>query len=249
MPTLIVVESPTKAKTITRFLGSNYRVVASMGHVRDLPAKDLGYDEQTFEPHYVNAEGRTDAVKTLRKAASGAQEVIIATDPDREGEAIGWHVAQVLGLRGGIKRLEFHEITKGRYRAGTRPSALLNMDLVNAQQARRILDRIVGYKLSPLLWRKVQRGLSAGRVQSVAVRVICDREREIEAFVPQEFWTIDATFAKQAATTDAKQEFIARLHHVSGKKPQIDSRDEADSIKGICWKARVSPSKICARTV
>jgi len=232
MSTLIVVESPTKAKTITRFLGAGYTVVASMGHVRDLPKSELGYDEQTYEPTYVNSTGRTDAVKILKKAAAGAGEVIIATDPDREGEAIGWHVAQVLGLRGQVKRLEFHEITKSAIQDALAHPRTLNMDLINAQQARRVLDRVVGYKLSPLLWRKVQRGLSAGRVQSVAVRIICEREREIEAFTPQEYWTVDATFTPTTAAPDARS-FMARLHQVAGKKPQITSREEADRIKAL----------------
>ena len=226
MPKLIVVESPTKAKTIGRFLGAQYRVVASAGHVRDLPKKDIGYDAETFEPQYEVIADKKNAVKTLKDAARGVDEVLIATDPDREGEAIGWHVAALLGLKGDVKRLEFHEITQKAIDAALANPRTIDMNLVNSQQARRLLDRIVGYKLSPVLWRKVKRGTSAGRVQSVAVRVICDREREVLDFTPKEYWTIAGLFTPSNAGREPS--FTTMLTRWDGKKAEISATAEAE---------------------
>jgi DNA topoisomerase-1 len=225
MSKLIVVESPTKARTIGRFLGSDYRVVASSGHIRDLPKRSIGYDEQNFEPQYEVIATKKNAIKALRDAAHDADEVIIATDPDREGEAIGWHVASVLGLKNDVKRMEFHEITQKAVDAALAHPRRLDMNLVNSQQARRVLDRMVGYKLSPVVWRKVQRGTSAGRVQSVAVRVICDREREIQNFVPREYWTIDGLFTPSNAGREPA--FTATLTRLDDKKAELGTEAEA----------------------
>jgi len=228
MPKLIVVESPTKAKTIGRFLGAQYRVVASAGHVRDLPKKGIGYDPATFEPAYEVIADKERAVKALKDAARGADEVLIATDPDREGEAIGWHVAELLKLKGDVKRLEFHEITQKAIDAALAHPRTLDMNLVNSQQARRLLDRIVGYKLSPVVIRKVQRGTSAGRVQSVAVRVICDREREILDFTPKEYWSIAGLFTPSNAGREPL--FTAMLTRWEGKKAEIGTTAEAEEV-------------------
>jgi DNA topoisomerase-1 len=193
---LVIVESPTKARTISKVLGRSYRVVASGGHVRDLPKTKLGVDtDNGFEPQYLVPRDKTSTVKNLRTQVQEATTVYLATDPDREGEAIAWHIVEATGARSGnrkISRIAFHEITPEAINDAVAHPRELDMDLVNAQQARRILDRLVGYKLSPLLWKKVQRGLSAGRVQSVAVRLVVEREREIEEFVPVEYWTIEA---------------------------------------------------------
>ena len=228
MPKLIVVESPTKAKTIGRFLGAQYRVVASSGHIRDLPKKGIGYDAATFEPEYEVIEAKKNAIKGLKDAARGADEVLIATDPDREGEAIGWHVAEILKLKGEVKRLEFHEITQKAIDAALLHPRTIDMNLVNSQQARRLLDRIVGYKLSPVVIRKVQRGTSAGRVQSVAVRVICDREREILDFTPKEYWSIAGLFTPSNAGREPS--FTAMLTRWEGKKAEIGTTAEAEEI-------------------
>jgi len=228
MPKLIVVESPTKAKTIGRFLGAQYRVVASAGHIRDLPKKSIGYDAETFEPQYEVIDNKKNAIKSLKDAARGADEILIATDPDREGEAIGWHVATVLGLTGDVKRLEFHEITQRAVDAALANPRRLDMNLVNSQQARRLLDRIVGYKLSPVVWRKVKSGTSAGRVQSVAVRVICDREREVQNFVPKEYWTLAGLFTPSNAGREPA--FTAMLTHWEGKKAEIVDTATAETV-------------------
>ncbi len=190
---LVIVESPSKASTIKSYLGSNYKVIASKGHVRDLPKSTLGVDiDNGFSAHYINIRGKGDLIKDIKKEAKNATKVFLATDPDREGEAISWHLAETLGIPvENTKRVTFNEITKTAVKAAIKNPTTVNMDLVNAQQARRILDRIVGYKLSPFLWKKVKSGLSAGRVQSVVTRVIVDREEEIRAFVPDEYWTID----------------------------------------------------------
>src|SRR3989339_1001337 len=195
---LIIVESPTKANTITKFLGKEYEVDSSFGHVRDLPKSELGVDvENDFEPHYVIPKKAQKQVTKLKKEAEKAEEIILATDEDREGEAIAFHLVEALKLKdklqeGKIKRIAFHEITKEAIEKALKNPREIDMNLVDAQQARRVLDRLVGYKLSPLLWKKVARGLSAGRVQSVAVRLIVEREREIEAFKPDEYWSIEA---------------------------------------------------------
>ncbi len=199
MAHLVIVESPSKAGNIKSYLGSNYKVMASTGHVRDLPKSSLGVDiENGFEAHYINIRGKGDLIKTLKKEAKAADRVYLATDPDREGEAISWHLAAALGLPDEkIRRVTFNEITKSAVKEAIKHPRAIDMDRVNSQQARRILDRIVGYKLSPFLWKNVRSGLSAGRVQSVAARIIVEREEEIRAFVPQEFWTVDALLEKQ----------------------------------------------------
>ena len=191
---LVIVESPAKVKTIKKFLGSNYVVMASNGHVRDLPKSQLGIDiEHDYEPKYITIRGKGEILAALRKEVKKADKVYLATDPDREGEAISWHLSQALKLeKKKTYRISFNEITKTAVKASLKNAREIDTDLVDAQQARRVLDRIVGYKISPLLWAKVKRGLSAGRVQSVALRIIADREDEINAFIPEEFWTLDA---------------------------------------------------------
>ena len=190
---LVIVESPAKVKTIKKFLGKNYEVVASNGHVRDMPKSQLGFDvENNYEPKYITIRGKGDILAKLRKEVKKADKVYLATDPDREGEAISWHLSQALKLENKkVYRISFNEITKSAVKASLKQAREIDMNLVNAQQARRMLDRMVGYRISPLLWAKVKRGLSAGRVQSVALRIICDREEEINAFIPEEYWTLD----------------------------------------------------------
>ena len=187
---LIIVESPAKANTIKKFLGGNYKVMASMGHIRDLPKSKLGVDiEHDFEPEYINIRGKGDLIKSLKKEAKSAKKVYLATDPDREGEAIAWHLSHILEIpEDSVCRVTFNEITKETVQKSIKEPRMIDMNLTDAQQARRVLDRIVGYKISPILWKKVKRGLSAGRVQSVAVKLIVDREEEIEKFIPQEYW-------------------------------------------------------------
>ena len=196
--TLVLVESPTKAKTIERYLGRGYTVRASMGHLRDLPKSQFGIDvENNFEPKYINIRGKGDLIKALKKDAAKADKVYLASDPDREGEAIAWHLAHIFDIDAESPcRIVFNEITKPAIQAAIKEPHPINIDRVDAQQARRMLDRIVGHKLSPLLWRKVRKGLSAGRVQSVTVKLICDREKAIQAFVSQEYWTIDLKLKK-----------------------------------------------------
>ena len=191
---LIIVESPAKANTIKKFLGGNYKVMASMGHIRDLPKSKLGVDiEHDFEPEYINIRGKGDLIKSLKKEAKSAKKVYLATDPDREGEAIAWHLSHILEIpEDSVCRVTFNEITKETVQKSIKEPRMIDMNLTDAQQARRVLDRIVGYKISPILWKKVKRGLSAGRVQSVAVKLIVDREEEIEKFIPQEYWNIYA---------------------------------------------------------
>ena len=195
---LVVVESPAKAKTIKKYLGKNYTVLASNGHIRDLPKSQLGIDvENNFEPRYITIRGKGDLLTKLKKEAKAAKKVFLATDPDREGEAISWHLATSLEIdEKNTYRITFNEITKTAIQNAVKNPRAIDKDLVDAQQARRALDRIVGYKISPLLWKKVKKGLSAGRVQSVATRLVVDREREIEAFIPQEYWRIDAKLNK-----------------------------------------------------
>ncbi len=227
---LVIVESPAKAKTISKILGRNYKVVASVGHVRDLPKSRLGVEiENDFEPDYINIRGKGPLIKDLKKEAKKADKVFLATDPDREGEAISWHLAYILGLDENEKyRVEFNEITKERIKQAIKSPRNLDKNLVDAQQARRILDRLVGYKISPLLWKKIKKGLSAGRVQSVAVKLICDRESEIDEFIPVEYWTIKALLNKD------EQGFESNFYGVekNGKdeKLQINSKSESDSI-------------------
>lgn len=223
---LIIVESPAKTKTLKNFLGADFTVEASMGHVRDLPKSRLGVTvEKDFEPQYVSIPERRDVLKKLKEAASKAEAVYLASDPDREGEAIAWHLREVLKLNN-AKRIQFNEITRSAVLEGLQNAHEINIDLVNAQQARRVLDRLVGYKLSPLLWRKIKRNLSAGRVQSVAVRLICDREREILAFVPVEYWSITATLTPK----DKVHLFEAKLLSRNGAKLEIHNKQESDDL-------------------
>jgi len=229
---LIIVESPTKAKTIKKFLPARFVVKASVGHVRDLPKSTLGVDVLNgFTPRYLTIKGKGDIIKDLKAAAKGASEVYLATDPDREGEAIAWHLAELLKLEN-PKRIELHEITKDAALAALKDAHAIDMPRVNAQQARRILDRLVGYKISPLLWAKVRGGLSAGRVQSVAVRLIVDREREIRAFLPREYWTITAQLAQLAHDLDAPAPMVfpADLLQIDGVKAEITNGDQAAEI-------------------
>jgi len=225
---LVVVESPTKARTLKKLLDRRYDVVASMGHVKDLPRSQLGVDvEHEFTPKYVVPKGKGPVIKELKSAAKKASAVYLATDPDREGEAISWHLATILQqVNPKIKRIEFHEVTKDAVRRALQAPRDIDISRVNAQQARRVLDRLVGYKLSPLLWRKVRGGLSAGRVQSVAVRLICERESEIEAFVPQEYWSIAARLTRLGDETP----FVARLVTKGGDKITIGNQAEADAL-------------------
>ena len=223
--TLVIVESPSKAKTIGKYLGSRYNVIASVGHVRDLPKSKLGIDiDDNFEPQYISIRGKGDLIKSLKKEASKASKVYLATDPDREGEAISWHLAFLLDLDPEEAcRIEFNEITKDTIKEAIKHPRKINMGLVDAQQARRVLDRLVGYQISPLLWRKVRKGLSAGRVQSAALKIICDREREIEKFEPKEFWNITAEFKKG-------KKFQAKLAEASGKKIVVENKAQNDNI-------------------
>ena len=229
MPKLVIVESPAKAKTIGKYLGRGYKVTASMGHVRDLPASTLGIDvENGYTPKYITIKGKQKLVKELKAEAKKCDGVLLATDPDREGEAISWHLANILGLDPSApNRVTFDEITKKGVKEGMAHPRAINIDLFNAQQARRELDRLVGYKLSPFLWKKIRRGLSAGRVQSVAVRLIRDRELEIENFKPDEYWNIDALLNPQGE----KGEFTARLAATAdGKKLTVTNKQQADGI-------------------
>ena len=223
--TLVIVESPSKAKTIGRYLGSNYKVIASVGHVRDLPKSKLGIDvENDFEPQYISIRGKGALIKELRKEAKKASKVYLATDPDREGEAISWHLAYLLGIDPKKPcRITFNEITKDKIKEAIKQPRSIDLNLVDAQQARRVLDRLVGYQISPLLWRKVRRGLSAGRVQSAALKIICDREDEIRNFDPKEYWTIQADFLKERA-------FSAKLFQKNGKKITVNNKEENDQI-------------------
>jgi len=226
---LVVVESPAKARTINKILGSSYTVKASNGHVRDLPKNELGVDlDQDFAPKYVRLRDAAKPVKAIKEAAAKADRILLASDPDREGEAIGWHVAELLkDCKKPIERIVFNAITKRNVQEATRHPRPIDENLVNAQQARRILDRLVGYKISPLLHLGIQRGLSAGRVQSVAVRMVCDRETEIRAFVPKEFWTLDALLG-----TQKEEEFVARLHRIAGEKAEIGSEAAMQEVLG-----------------
>lgn len=228
---LVVVESPAKAKTIERILGPDYKVMASMGHLRDLPKRTMGVDiENGFTPEYVNSTERANVIKDLQKAANQCCDILLATDPDREGEAISWHLSKLLDVNPEDKvRIAFHEITPPAIREAIQDPEPIDLDRVDAQQARRVLDRLVGYKLSPWLWRQVYRGLSAGRVQSVATRLICEREEEIRAFVPVEYWTIEALYK-----TEKNEPFKAKLTQIDGKDAELHNGEETDAaVKGI----------------
>ena len=239
---LIIVESPAKANTIKKFLGGNTKVVASMGHVRDLPKSKLGIDiEHDFEPEYINIRGKGDLIKSIKTDGKKAGKIYLATDPDREGEAIAWHLAKILeDDKDKITRVTFNEITKSAVQKAMKEPRNIDMNTVDAQQARRVLDRIVGYKISPLLWKKVKRGLSAGRVQSVAVKLICDREEEIEKFVPQEYWNLYANLKDEKS----KKEFEARFYGKNGKKQEVNSKEEVDKILKNLEKAKYVVTEI-----
>ena len=225
---LIIVESPAKANTIKKFLGANTKVLASMGHIRDLPKSKLGVDiEHDFEPEYINIRGKGDLIKSLKKEAKSADVVYLATDPDREGEAIAWHLAKILEIpEDSVCRVTFNEITKEAVKESIKQPRKIDMNLTDAQQARRVLDRIVGYKISPLLWKKVKPGLSAGRVQSVAVKLIVDRENEIRNFIPEEYWNIYATLLDEKS----KQDFVAKFYGKNDKKVELHKKEEVDEI-------------------
>ena len=225
---LVIVESPSKIKTIKKFLGSNYEVVASNGHVRDLPKSSMGFDvEHDYEPHYITIRGKGDILAKLRKEVKKADRVYLATDPDREGEAISWHLAAALKIADkDVYRITFNEITKNAVQASLKHPRKINQDLVDAQQTRRIMDRMVGYRISPLLWAKVKRGLSAGRVQSATLRMICDREDEINAFVPEEYWTLDA----QLRLAGEKKPMLAKYYGTKDKKEDITCKEQMDKV-------------------
>ena len=239
--TLIIVESPAKANTIKKFIGGNTKVVASMGHIRDLPKSKIGVDLKTLEPQYINIRGKGDLIKSLKKDAKSAKKIYLATDPDREGEAIAWHLAHILGIdEKSICRVTFNEITKGAVKNAIKNPRTIDMNLTDAQQARRVLDRIVGYKISPVLWKKVQKGLSAGRVQSVAVRLIVEREEEIENFIPEEYWNIYANLK----TKKSKTTFEAKFYGKNDKKVELHSKEEVDKILKDLEKAKFIVNEI-----
>ncbi len=229
---LVIVESPTKAKTISKFLGKKYQVMASVGHLRDLPKSRIAVDiEHDFTPQYTNIRGKADLIKELKKKAADADKVFLATDPDREGEAISWHLAYLLGIDEQSEcRVSVNEITQNAVKDAIKHPRKIDMELVDAYQARRILDRVVGYKISPILWKKVKKGLSAGRVQSVVARLICDREEEIEAFVPKEYWSIEALLQKQDEKPLKKNEFTAKFYGSKSAKMVLNNKEEADKV-------------------
>ena len=248
--TLVIVESPSKAKTIGRFLGSRYKVIASVGHVRDLPKSKLGIvlpedlekagneGKEAFDPQYINIRGKGDLIKELKKEAKNASKIYLATDPDREGEAISWHLAYLLGIDQDTPcRIVFNEITSEAVKKAIKNPRTIDLSLVDAQQARRVLDRLVGYQISPLLWRKIARGLSAGRVQSAALKIICDRENEIKDFKPEEYWNLIATFKKG-------KNFTAKLTEYKGKKITVRSKEESDRILDELAKGEYKVTKL-----
>ncbi|WP_291560241.1 type I DNA topoisomerase [Clostridium sp. UBA2485] len=225
---LVIVESPAKAKTIRKYLGKNYIVEASMGHVRDLPKSQLGVDiDNNYEPKYITIRGKGELLEKLKKEAKKSEKVYLATDPDREGEAISWHLAKALKISEDEKcRIEFNEVTKTAVKAAIKNPRQINENVFDAQQARRVLDRLVGYEISPILWRKIKWGLSAGRVQSVALKIICDREKEISEFIPKEYWTVECDVFKDSQ----KESFVIKLHSKDGEKIEISSKEESDKI-------------------
>lgn len=237
---LVIVESPAKAKTIGKYLGKNYTVEASMGHVRDLPKSKLGVDiEDNFNPKYITIRGKGELLDKLKKAAKKADKIYLATDPDREGEAISWHLANILKIsEDETCRIVFNEITKSAVKASIKAARKIDLDLVDAQQARRILDRLVGYEISPILWKNVRWGLSAGRVQSVALKLICDKEEEVKAFIPKEYWTVDCNLKKE------KKKFDVKLTTYKGKKIDITSKEEADEIINKLKKSEFKVMKV-----
>lgn len=241
---LVIVESPAKAKTIGKFLGRKYRITASMGHLRDLPKSRLGVDiDRDFEPQYINIRGKAELINKLKKEAKEADQIYLATDPDREGEAISWHLAHLLGLPGDARnRIAFNEITEKAVTESIKEARKIDLDLVDAQQARRVLDRIVGYMISPLLWKKVKKGLSAGRVQSVTLRLICDREKQIEEFIPKEYWVIDAML-----TGNEKAVFKATFYGDNKRKMEIRNRQQADDILRVLRSAEYKVAEVSTK--
>jgi DNA topoisomerase-1 len=248
---LVIVESPTKAKTITKFLGKDYKVESSFGHIRDLPKSTMGVDiENNFQPEYAIPEKAKKNLNKLKELAKKADNIILASDEDREGEAIAWHLAEALKIKAGdAQRIVFHEITKTAIEEALKNPRKINMDLVDAQQARRILDRLVGYELSPFLWKKVARGLSAGRVQSVAVRLVVEREKEIKAFKAEEYWSLDVDLKKQ---NNKKQKISAKLNKKDGKaigKMGIKNKSEVDKISSDLKDAQYKISNIIKKEI
>ena len=239
---LVIVESPSKATTIKKFLGSTYEVVASNGHVRDLPKSQLGIDiENDFEPKYITIRGKGELLAKLRREVKKADKIYLATDPDREGEAISWHLMHALKLESkNTSRIAFNEITKNAVKQSIRQAREIDMGLVDAQQARRVLDRLVGYQISPVLWAKVKRGLSAGRVQSVALRIVADREEQINAFISKEYWTLTGEFSVEGD----KKPFTADFYGTKDKKMTIESEEEMDAIIKEMKKAKFSVSDV-----
>lgn len=239
---LVIVESPAKAKTIKKFLGSNYEVIASNGHIRDLPKSQMGIDvENDFEPKYITIRGKGELLAALRKEVKKADKVYLATDPDREGEAISWHLSKALKLENKkYKRITFNEITKNAVKGSLKEARDIDMNLVDAQQARRVLDRLVGYEISPLLWVKIKRGLSAGRVQSVALRLICDREEEINSFIPEEYWTLEASVRSKGS----KKAFLAKLLKTPEGKAEIHSKEKMEEVLKELKGARLEVKEI-----
>ena len=239
---LVIVESPAKAKTIGKYLGPNYQVLASMGHVRDLPKSKMGVDlDHDFEPNYQPIKGKEETIEQLKAAADASENVFLATDPDREGEAISWHLQELLDLpRGKANRVTFNEITKKVVSESIAAPRMIDQNLVDAQQARRILDRIVGYQLSPLLWKKIRRGLSAGRVQSVATRLVAEREEEIRAFVPEEYWTLEVQLDRIAPNQGS---FKAQFHGRE-KKMELKSQEQVEEVLSAIQSAPFAVSNI-----
>lgn len=239
---LVIVESPAKAKTIKKFLGRGYTVEASMGHIRDLPKSQLGVDpDNNFEPKYITIRGKGELLTKLKKAAKSADKIFLATDPDREGEAISWHLGHILNIdEKSPCRIEFNEITEQAVKNAIKKPRPINLDLVDAQQARRVLDRVVGYKISPLLWRKVRKGLSAGRVQSVATRILCDREKEIKDFTPEEYWTLKVDFVSEGG----KKAFEASYYGLKDKKTELKTKEEVDEVISALAKSDFTVEKI-----
>lgn len=227
--TLVIVESPAKAKTIKKFLGRGYKVEATMGHIRDLPKSQLGIDmDNNYQPKYITIRGKGPILENIKKESKKADRVLLATDPDREGEAISWHLATQLKIDESTKcRIEFNEITKNAVRNSLKNVRKIDKDLVDSQQARRILDRLVGYKISPLLWKKIRKGLSAGRVQSVATRLIVDRENEIKEFIPEEYWSITGVFNKKDNT---KEQFEGKFYGEKGRKIELKNQEQVKKI-------------------
>ena len=225
---LLIVESPAKAGTIKKYLGSDYNVIATVGHIIDLPKSQLGVDiDNGFLPRYITIRGKGELLNKLKKEAKAAKSVYLATDPDREGEAISWHLANALSINpDSMCRVTFNEITKDAVKAAVNAPRSIDMDLVDAQQARRVLDRVVGYQISPILWKKVKKGLSAGRVQSVAARLICDREEEIINFIPKEYWSVEATLTD----SKTKKDYQAKYYGTGGKEAELEEGIDADKI-------------------